>query len=445
MYGYEPRTPFDNDHRIIGLNTPKFDITLMHRTAHQVFNLNRIRDEAATAIKQTQNVQKKAIEKKILEEKKELKSAFKIGDIVLLYKDYMSTSWSGKLQDKWEGPFIIHHVLGKGTYHIKNANAEDTRIRRVHGNRLKIYAMPKVQWCIDNTRSIPDPINIEGQELFTLLMEEKTQNQQTKRNGINTHRNIIKKRTAYNQNMSSTLIDLTTENTEPISVNVLMNSYFKALYDTLGEEHAFDIMHSFLDKEEQRYRNYYYKVKGNFVTRDVYVQEVMKGYKNETPDTENKPEAIFNNEPEEPARFPSPPKTPRLQPTRPELPILSSVSVSSVQVDMGLISMFEGDIIDNYREYQEILREEAFVRRKKESIMRAFAHNVTQWSHLKFCQPRKDAQGIQQYLTYKYEHLRALLSNQSLHRPLLKKLKKYDSWTEMTSMFGDEHYRPRGF
>ncbi|KAG1193823.1 hypothetical protein G6F70_009005 [Rhizopus microsporus] len=441
MYGYEPRTPFDNDHRIIGLKTPKFDITLMHRTAHQVFNLNRIRDEAATAIKQTQNVQKKAIEKKILEEKKELKPAFKIGDIVLLYKDYMSTSWSGKLQDKWEGPFIIHHVLGKGTYHIKNANAEDARIRRVHGNRLKIYAMPKVQWCIDNARIIPDAINLEDCELFTHLMEEETQNQQTRRNGINIHHHFSQIQQYQNCKMNSELIDLTTEQVEPVPINELIKSYFKTLYDTLGEEHTVDILNGFLDKEEERNPKYRYRVNGTEVPRKEYVQEVINAFQNGHP----LPEVFEDKEPRSPTQVLSPPKTPRLEPMRTKLPVLSPVSVDSVQIDMGFISMFEEDIKKSYQEYLDILREEAMLRRKKEMAMRSFAHNVTEWSHLKFFHPRNDAQNIQQYIHYKTEHLKELLSYQSLHRPLLKKMKKYDRWTEMTSMFGDEHYRPRGF
>ena len=441
MYGYEPRTPFDNDHRIIGLKTPKFDITLMHRTAHQVFNLNRIRDEAATAIKQTQNVQKKAIEKKILEEKKELKPAFKIGDIVLLYKDYMSTSWSGKLQDKWEGPFIIHHVLGKGTYHIKNANAEDARIRRVHGNRLKIYAMPKVQWCIDNARIIPDAINLEDCELFTHLMEEETQNQQTRRNGINIHHHFSQIQQYQNCKMNSELIDLTTEQVEPVPINELIKSYFKTLYDTLGEEHTVDILNGFLDKEEERNPKYRYRVNGTEVPRKEYVQEVINAFQNGHP----LPEVFEDKEPRSPTQVLSPPKTPRLEPMRTKLPVLSPVSVDSVQIDMGFISMFEEDIKKSYQEYLDILREEAILRRKKEMAMRSFAHNVTEWSHLKFFHPRNDAQNIQQYIHYKTEHLKELLSYQSLHRPLLKKMKKYDRWTEMTSMFGDEHYRPRGF
>ncbi|KAG1487488.1 hypothetical protein G6F47_012334 [Rhizopus delemar] len=165
-YGYEPKTPFDMNHLIHERNSPKFEAILLHRTAHQLHSLNRIREQAAKAIKTTQNAQKKAIENKILDQRKELKPPFKLGDIVLLYKDYLSTSWSGKLQDKWEGPYIIHQVLGKGTYHIKNTEVQDTRIRRVHGNRLKPYSIPNTQWRTEHQRIVSSVLDDETKELF---------------------------------------------------------------------------------------------------------------------------------------------------------------------------------------------------------------------------------------------------------------------------------------
>lgn len=166
MYGYEPRTPFDMEHQIYEKKSPKFEAVLFHRTAHQVHNLNRIREQAAKAIKTTQAAQKKAIENKLLDQRKELKPAFNLGDVVLIYKDYLSTSWSGKLQDKWEGPYVIHQILGKGTYHVKNTNVQDTKIRRVHGNRLKPYSFPDVQWKSEHERVISTTIDDETRDLF---------------------------------------------------------------------------------------------------------------------------------------------------------------------------------------------------------------------------------------------------------------------------------------
>ena len=167
MYGYEPKTPFDIDNRVFEKSSHKFETVLWHRTTHQIHNLNWVREQSAQAIKQTQAAQKKAIENKILDERKELKPPFRLGDMVLLYKDYMSTSWSGKLQDKWEGPYIIQNNLGKGTYHIKNTNPNDTRIRRVHGNRLKPYVIPNTMWNAENERNVSSLVlDKETNELF---------------------------------------------------------------------------------------------------------------------------------------------------------------------------------------------------------------------------------------------------------------------------------------
>ncbi|KAG1135008.1 hypothetical protein G6F37_007337 [Rhizopus arrhizus] len=165
-YGYEPKTPFDMKHHLYDRKSPKFEATLYHRTSHQIHNLNRIREQAASAIKTTQAAQRKAIENKILDQRKELKPPFKLGELVLLYKDYLSTSWSGKLQDKWEGPFIIHQILGKGTYHIKHMDVQDTRIRRVHGNRLKSYTMPDISWRTDHLRNVTSIMDDETNELL---------------------------------------------------------------------------------------------------------------------------------------------------------------------------------------------------------------------------------------------------------------------------------------
>jgi len=166
VYGYEPKTPFDLDHHLYDQKSPNFEAILRHRTAHQIHNLHLVRDQAQKAIKQTQDAQKRSIEKKILDQKKELKPSFRLGDMVLLYKDFLSTSWSGKLQDKWDGPFIIQHLLGKGTYHIKSLDTQDTKLRRVHGNRLKSYLFPKAQWSTENIRNSITNLDQETQGLL---------------------------------------------------------------------------------------------------------------------------------------------------------------------------------------------------------------------------------------------------------------------------------------
>ena len=145
LYGYEPNVPFDNTHRLFDSKSTSFEYKLTIRLSQQILYLKRIREQVTQYIAKSQKNQIKRIDKVLLETKKELKPAFKIGDQVLLYKDYRSTSWSGKIETTWDGIFVIHIVLGKGTYYIKNlSNPEDTKLRRVHGNRMKKYSEPQV-------------------------------------------------------------------------------------------------------------------------------------------------------------------------------------------------------------------------------------------------------------------------------------------------------------
>ena len=63
---------------------------------------------------------------------------YNIGDLVLLYKSALEKTWSHKLEEKWEGPYYIHQVLGNGTYKLRNKESKVLK-RPVHGNRLKLY------------------------------------------------------------------------------------------------------------------------------------------------------------------------------------------------------------------------------------------------------------------------------------------------------------------
>ena len=94
-----------------------------------------------------------------------MKSPFKLREIELLYKDFLTTSCSGKLQDKWNGPYIIQSILEKGTYHIKSMDVQDSEVRRAYGNRLKIYALPKIQWSATNTRNVSQTLDKEAESL----------------------------------------------------------------------------------------------------------------------------------------------------------------------------------------------------------------------------------------------------------------------------------------
>ena len=61
----------------------------------------------------------------------------RIRDKVLLYRNLLETTWSSKLEPKWEGPYLIRSIKGT-TYQLKKLNGSLVPFK-VHRNRLKKY------------------------------------------------------------------------------------------------------------------------------------------------------------------------------------------------------------------------------------------------------------------------------------------------------------------
>ncbi|KAG9300417.1 hypothetical protein G9A89_010042 [Geosiphon pyriformis] len=62
---------------------------------------------------------------------------FKIRNKVLLHRTKTEKQWSRKFENKWDGPFFIHEVLGNGSYKLR---LDDKILAKVaHGNHLKHY------------------------------------------------------------------------------------------------------------------------------------------------------------------------------------------------------------------------------------------------------------------------------------------------------------------
>jgi hypothetical protein len=69
------------------------------------------------------------------------KKEFKEGDKVLLYNSWFKTFGKGKLQSKWEEPYIVHSVLSNGAVTIMDVKGYQFM---VNGQRLKVYYEPDV-------------------------------------------------------------------------------------------------------------------------------------------------------------------------------------------------------------------------------------------------------------------------------------------------------------
>jgi hypothetical protein len=67
------------------------------------------------------------------------KKEFKEGDKVLLYNSRFKTFEKGKLQSKWDRPYVVHSVLSNGAVTIMDIKGNQFM---VNGHRLKVYYEP---------------------------------------------------------------------------------------------------------------------------------------------------------------------------------------------------------------------------------------------------------------------------------------------------------------
>ena len=118
---------------MLPMDSDENKITLVERIKEIMFDMPNIKWKAK------KNIEKSQEQQRIYHNRKnKMKEDFKIGDQVLLYDAAKEKQWSGKLQDKWKGPYYIHQVIVNGSYKIKEM---DGRILKTPGNGelLKLY------------------------------------------------------------------------------------------------------------------------------------------------------------------------------------------------------------------------------------------------------------------------------------------------------------------
>ena len=122
MYGRKVRLPMDEAD----------DITINDRIETLIEEQPKIFNEAKTNSKKSQNKQKEYHDRKIKSYN------FEIGEKVLYYKAAKEKQWSGKLEEKWKGPYYIHEKLLNGAYKIKELDGKILRTP-VNGELLKKF------------------------------------------------------------------------------------------------------------------------------------------------------------------------------------------------------------------------------------------------------------------------------------------------------------------
>src|SRR6185369_9969784 len=124
MYGREAKIPLDKDEN---------KITMMERIRILIEELPSIRMKAKENIEESQEKQKEYHDKK-----NKINKEFEIGDKVLLYEAWREKQWSGKLQEKWKGQYVIHEKLFNGSYKLREMNGKVLKTPQ-NGKWLKKY------------------------------------------------------------------------------------------------------------------------------------------------------------------------------------------------------------------------------------------------------------------------------------------------------------------
>ncbi|GBB96513.1 hypothetical protein RclHR1_02770015 [Rhizophagus clarus] len=122
-YGREARLPTDEPNE-------KEDES---RIDQLLIELPNMRLKVKNKIEKLQKKQKDYYDKRNSKRK-----IYQIGDKILKYNAAKEKQWSGKLEEKWIGPYYIHKIMMNGSYKIKELNGQVLKTP-INENLLKKY------------------------------------------------------------------------------------------------------------------------------------------------------------------------------------------------------------------------------------------------------------------------------------------------------------------
>ena len=115
------------------LNLEDKEMRMSDRIVELIEKLPQVRNQAKENIGNSQEKQKLYHDKK-----NKRKQNFQIGNKILCYDAAKEKQWSGKLEEKWKGPYYIHEIIHKGSYKIKTMEGK-ILTTPVNGELLKEY------------------------------------------------------------------------------------------------------------------------------------------------------------------------------------------------------------------------------------------------------------------------------------------------------------------
>src|SRR3954447_13599536 len=114
VYGREAILPIED----VEIGQDFEENAILERT-YRLIELTEERSKTLERIEISQIQQKERHDKKIGKE-----TLLKIGDKVLLKDAAKEKQWSGKLSQKWKGPYYIHEIIGKGAYKLRTMDGK---------------------------------------------------------------------------------------------------------------------------------------------------------------------------------------------------------------------------------------------------------------------------------------------------------------------------------
>jgi hypothetical protein len=133
VYGRKPNREFNHPKQDIG----SYDDRLWAYITRDITRLQLIRKKAGDFISQAQDRQLKNQSKKVQAQ------PLKIGDKILLYRNIVESSWSAKMEPRWEGPHLVQDIKGQSIWLRKlNGSILPTP---VHRSKVKKYIIRNEQ------------------------------------------------------------------------------------------------------------------------------------------------------------------------------------------------------------------------------------------------------------------------------------------------------------
>jgi hypothetical protein len=125
LHGFKPRQTFETEN-------PPDQISPEEYAEREFGNLVQIRSKASHFITRAQTRQKQQHDGNTT-----LLLRLKIGDPVKLYRSIVDTTWSRKMEPKWEGPYYVQSIKGT-TYRLRNPDGTILP-KTFHRNKLSTY------------------------------------------------------------------------------------------------------------------------------------------------------------------------------------------------------------------------------------------------------------------------------------------------------------------